>query len=171
VKKVPWSAWILGAILILGIFFRTYEFRDWMEFNPDQARDAILVQNMMENDEWPMMGPQAGNKVFKVGPMFYYFEIISARLFGGTADKMAYADLLFSIATIFLVYFFFKKFFAEQISLILTFLFSISFFVVTYSRFAFNPNSIPFFTLLFLFSLLLQGHRGRIHLFHIDRSK
>ncbi|PJA85653.1 MAG: hypothetical protein CO143_01245, partial [Candidatus Moranbacteria bacterium CG_4_9_14_3_um_filter_45_14] len=75
-------------------------------------------------------------------------------LFGGTADKMAYADLLFSIATIFLVYFFFKKFFAEQISLILTFLFSISFFVVTYSRFAFNPNSIPFFTLLFLFSLL-----------------
>jgi len=154
VKKVPWSAWILGAILILGIFFRTYEFRDWMEFNPDQARDAILVQNMMENDEWPMMGPQAGNKVFKVGPMFYYFEIISARLFGGTADKMAYADLFFSIATIILTYFFFRKFFEEKIALAVTFLLSISFFVVTYSRFAFNPNSIPFFTLLFLFSLL-----------------
>ncbi|OIP60312.1 MAG: hypothetical protein AUK19_00305 [Candidatus Moranbacteria bacterium CG2_30_45_14] len=75
---MPWSLWILGAILILGIFLRTYEFRDWMTFNPDQARDAILVQNMMKNDEWPMMGPQAGNKVFKVGPMFYYFEIISA---------------------------------------------------------------------------------------------
>lgn len=154
IRRIPLSFWILGMILVIGIFLRTYEFRDWMTFNPDQARDAILVQNMMANDEWPLMGPQAGNKVFKVGPMFYYFEIVSARLFGETADKMAYTDLFFSIAAIFLIYFFFKKFFTEQISLVLTFLFSISFFVVTYSRFAFNPNSIPFFTLLFFFALL-----------------
>jgi hypothetical protein len=125
-----------------------------MTFNPDQARDAILVQDMLAGKVWPLMGPQAGNTHFSLGPIFYYFEFMAAKVFGPTADKMAYADLLFSIGAIGLSYLFFKKFFRERLSLALTFLFSISFFVVTYSRFAFNPNSIPFFTLLFLLSLI-----------------
>lgn len=144
---------LLAGIVILGAFLRMYQFHDWMTFNPDQARDAILVQNMIDSNHWPLMGPQAGNKVFKVGPIFYYFEITAARLFGATAEKMAYPDLLFSILAIILAYFFFRRFFKKNIALIVTFLFGISFFVVNYSRFAFNPNSIPFFTLLFLFAL------------------
>ncbi|MFZ2187737.1 MAG: glycosyltransferase family 39 protein [Candidatus Moraniibacteriota bacterium] len=154
VKKIPLHFWIFGAILVVGIFLRTYEFRDWMEFNPDQARDALLVQDMLGGQEWPLMGPQAGNKIFKIGPIFYYLEFVAAWLFGPSAEKMAYADLFFSITAIVLAYFFFRKFFQRSIALTITFLFSISFFVVTYSRFAFNPNSIPFFTLLFLFALL-----------------
>lgn len=153
-RKVPIGFWVFGAILIVGIFLRTYEFRDWMTFNPDQARDALLVQDMIDGKQWPLMGPQAGNTFFKLGPIFYYFEYVAAWLFGPSADKMAYPDLLFSIATIILAYFFFRKFFEEKIALVVTFLLSISFFVVTYSRFAFNPNSIPFFTLLFFFALL-----------------
>ncbi len=153
-KKVPLGFWVFGAILIVGIFLRTYEFRDWMTFNPDQARDALLVQDMIDGKQWPLMGPQAGNTFFKLGPIFYYFEYTVALIFGSSAEKMAYADLFFSIATIILGYFFFRKFFEEKIALAVTFLLSISFFVVTYSRFAFNPNSIPFFTLLFFFALL-----------------
>jgi 4-amino-4-deoxy-L-arabinose transferase-like glycosyltransferase len=153
-KAVPVHHWILLAILVVGIFFRTYHFRDWMTFNPDQARDALLVQDMLDGKTWPLMGPQAGNTRFSLGPIFYYFEFTSAKIFGRTADKMAYADLIFSIGAMVLFYFFLKRFFRERLSLGLTFLFSISYFVVLYSRFAFNPNSIPFFTLLFLLSLL-----------------
>lgn len=152
-KTIPKWTWILLAILAFGIFLRTYEFRNWMTFNPDQARDAILVQEMLEGKEWPLLGPQAGNTRFKLGPIFYYFEFASARLLGSSAEKMAYPDLLFSILTIGLMYIFLRRFFERNMSLALTFLFSSSFFVVTYSRFAFNPNSIPFFTLLFFFAL------------------
>jgi hypothetical protein len=153
-KTVPKWAWILLAITAFGIFLRTYEFRDWMIFNPDQARDALLVQEMLAGKAWPLLGPQAGSTMFSLGPIFYYFEYASAKVFGGTADKMAYADLLFSILSIPLAYFFFRKFFRERLSLALVFLFTLSFFVVTYSRFAFNPNSIPFFSMLYLLALL-----------------
>lgn len=165
-KAVPIRHWVFLAILLAGIFLRTYEVRDWMTFNPDQARDALLVQDMLEGKQWPLMGPQAGNTFFSLGPIFYYFEFASAWLFGGTADRMAYADIFFSIGAIALTYLFFRKFFGEKISLSLTFLFSISFFVVTYSRFAFNPNSIPFFVLLFLLSLfVLSDHESKERLF------
>lgn len=152
-KSVPIHHWVLLLILVIGIFFRTSHFREWMTFNPDQARDALLVQEMLDGKTWPLLGPQAGNTHFSLGPIFYYFEFASAKIFGRTADKMAYADLCFSLGAIGLMYLFLKKFFRERLSLALTLLFSISFFVVTYSRFAFNPNSIPYFTLLFLLSL------------------
>jgi hypothetical protein len=154
IQRVPLHYWILGVILIVGIFLRTYEFRDWMVFNPDQARDALLVQDMIDGTTWPLMGPQAGSTFFKLGPIFYYFEYASAWLFGASAVHMAYPDLLFSLLTIIVGYFFFREFFEKNIALVTTFLFSISFFVVTYSRFAFNPNSSPFFVILFLLSLL-----------------
>ncbi len=153
-KAVPIHHWIFLAILLFGIFLRTYEFRDWMIFNPDQARDAFLIQDMIDGKTFPLMGPQAGNTEFSLGPIFYYFEFASALVFGSSVESMAYPDLFFSILAIVLAHFFFRKFFQENIALILTFLFSISFFVITYSRFAFNPNSIPFFVLLFLLALL-----------------
>lgn len=153
-KALPEWAWILLAITIFGIFLRTYEFRNWMIFNPDQARDALLVQEMLAGKVWPLLGPQAGNTMFSLGPIFYYFEYVSAKLFGPDAVVMAYPDLLFSIFSIPVAFFLFRKFFRDRLSLALTFLFSISFFVVTYSRFAFNPNSIPLWSMLFLLALI-----------------
>lgn len=162
IRTAPRWLWLFLAIFLLGVFLRTYHFRDWMIFNPDQARDALLVQDMLAGSEWPLLGPQAGNTFFRLGPVFYYFEFASAWLFGSSADKMAYPDLLFSIGAIGLMFVFLRRFFERSVALAGTFLFVISFFVVTYSRFAFNPNSIPFFTLLFLLSLFaIMDHAPR----------
>jgi len=47
-------------------------------------------------------------------------------------------------------YLIFRKFFAGYLTLALTALYAVTFFVVRYSRFAWNPNSQPFFLMLFL---------------------
>ncbi|MBP7060823.1 MAG: glycosyltransferase family 39 protein, partial [Candidatus Moranbacteria bacterium] len=154
VRTLPRWYFFLGGTILLGIFLRTYAFRDWMIFNPDQARDALLVQDMLAGKVWPLLGPQAGNTYFSLGPIFYYFQYASAWLFGSSAERMAYPDLLFSVLAIPLFFVFTRRFFTRPLSLVLTFLFTTSFFVVTYSRFAFNPNAIPFFTLLFFLALL-----------------
>lgn len=154
VRTLPRWYFFLGGTILLGIFLRTYAFRDWMIFNPDQARDALLVQDMLAGKVWPLLGPQAGNTYFSLGPIFYYFQYASAWLFGSSAERMAYPDLLFSVLAIPLFFVFTRRFFTCPLSLVLTFLFTTSFFVVTYSRFAFNPNAIPFFTLLFFLALL-----------------
>lgn len=154
-QSVPIRVVVFVAILAFGIFIRTYNFHDWLRMNADQARDASLVSSVVSgNSAWPELGPKAGGTNFRLGPAFYYFEIISAKIFGNYPDRMAYADLIFSILSIPLLFFLLKKYFSENISLSLTALFACSFYAFKYSRFAWNPNSTPFWTMLFLYALL-----------------
>jgi 4-amino-4-deoxy-L-arabinose transferase-like glycosyltransferase len=163
-KKIPKRIWALALIMALGIFLRTYHFHDWLVFNPDQARDAAVVDNVLSGrTSWIILGPEAGNSHFQLGPWFYHLEIVSAKIFGSAPDTMAYPDLLFSVLAIPLFYIFLKKYFSTKTSLALTGLYAMSFFAVRFSRFAWNPNSIPFFVLLFLL--------GMLYLFEVDRKK
>ncbi|MFA6383029.1 MAG: glycosyltransferase family 39 protein [Parcubacteria group bacterium] len=146
---------LLLAIIALGIFLRTYHYSDLLRFGKDQARDASIVHNIIEKKEpLPLLGPKAGGTDFQMGPVFYYFQYASASIFGATPDKMAYPDLLFSILTIPLLFLFLRKYLNTNISLALTALFAVSFFAVQNGRFAWNPNSLPFFSLLFLYAFL-----------------
>lgn len=148
-------------IMVIGIFLRTYKHHDWLLFEFDQVRDATLVEDIVENDKpWPDFGPtmrassDSKDTLFKIGPIYYYFQIISAEIFGAEAQSMAYPDLLFSILSIPLFYYFLKRYFSYEISIILTFLYSVSFFSIKYSRFAWNPNPIPFFSILFILAMV-----------------
>ena len=148
-KSISQYAWILMLIILVGTFLRTYHFHDWLTFNPDQARDAMIVDNVLQgNKSLIMLGPEAGNTRFDLGPWFYHLEILSAKIFGNQPSKLAYPDLLLAILTLLLFYLVIKRYFNQKISLILTFFLSISYFMIRYSRFAFNPNSIPFFLII-----------------------
>jgi len=78
---------------------------------------------------------------------------MAAKVFGDYPDKMAYPDLITSILCIPLLYFFLRKYFDTKISLALSAIFSLSEFAIRWSRFAWNPNSTPFWTLIALYSL------------------
>jgi len=155
IRRVPPYLFILGAILILGIFLRTYEFRDFLTFNPDQARDAQIMEDVLSGKrDVPLLGPQSGNTKFSLGPIFYYFGIISGKIFGALPEVFAYPDVLFSILSLPLFFFFLRKYFSLRISLLLVLLLAVSYFALRYGRFAWNTNSIPFFSILFLYGAL-----------------
>lgn len=156
-NKSKISIAVFLAFLLAGIFLRTCNFHDWLRFNTDQSRDATVVSNFLEGKtSLPLLGPKAGGTDFRLGPIFYYFQILSAKIFGLSPDKIAYPDLIFSILSIPLLFFLFRMYFNRNISIACTSLLSISMFSVQYSRFAWNPNSIPFFALLFLYALLMM---------------
>jgi hypothetical protein len=149
-------AWVVFVLVFLGlgIFLRTYQFHDWLRFNADQSRDATVVSNYLEGKaDVPLLGPKAGGTDFRVGPAFYYFQIAGAKIFGNSPDKMAYPDLLFALLSIPLLYFFLRKYFDVRTAILLTAIYAVSFFAVKYARFAWNPNSLPFWSLLFLYGL------------------
>ncbi len=155
IRKVPSYYFIVGIILILGTFFRIYEFRDFLVFNPDQARDAQIIENVLSGkQDIPLLGPQSGNTKFSLGPIFYYFGIFSGVIFGARPEVFAYPDVLFSILFIPLFFFFLRKYFSLRISLLLVSLLATSYFALRYGRFAWNTNSIPFFSVLFLYGAL-----------------
>lgn len=158
-KKI---VWILAAIILAGLFLRVWRHDDLTRFNPDQSRDAALVRGVVEDGEaWPLLGPKAGGTEFRLGPAFYWFEIISAKIFKNLPADISYPDLLFSILTIPLLYFFLRKYFDKNISLAATAVFAVSFYAVKYARFAWNPNSTPFFVILFLYALLEISDPGQ----------
>jgi len=174
-KTTPKHVWILIGIILVGIFLRTYNFHDWLDFRLDQVRDATLVGEVVEGKApWPDFGPTmrksgtAKDALFRIGPAYYYMQIFSAKIFGNEPAKMAYPDLFFSILSIPLFYVFLNKYFQRKNAMVLTTIYSFSYFSVLYSRFAWNPNSIPFFVILFLLALyeFLSGegktHRGWI---------
>lgn len=162
---------ILAVIIILGIGLRIYEFSDLLIFKSDQARDALIVEQVNLNglSSLPLTGPQIGGKDFRLGPIFYYFQIISGSIFGFSPESLAYPDLIFGILVIPLLFLLARKFFDMYISLGLTALSSVSLFFVTFSRFAWNPNSLPFFTALFIYSFLSaieeKSRKRKIYLF------
>ncbi|KKQ15157.1 MAG: hypothetical protein US25_C0010G0003 [Candidatus Moranbacteria bacterium GW2011_GWE1_36_7] len=146
---------VFGLICFFTIFLRVYHFSDWLRFNSDQARDAGIVRDMIENNNVPLLGPIAGGTLFQLGPAFYYFQFVGAKLFGVMPDKMAYGDLLFGILSVPLAFFLFLRYFKKNTSLMLAALYATSFFAVQYSRFAWNPNSAQFFSMLFVYSILM----------------
>jgi 4-amino-4-deoxy-L-arabinose transferase-like glycosyltransferase len=156
-NKLFWFSFLI--VLVAGVFFRTYNHENWLLFQLDQSRDALIITEAVESgpQKLPLLGPQAGgtgSDKIKLGPVFYYFQYVPALFLGVNPNTLAWPDLIFSILAIPLFYYFSRKYFSSWLSLGLTLIFSSSPFLIFYGRFAWNPNSIPFFLLLFLIGLL-----------------
>ncbi len=154
------SLFFLLLIIIGAIWIRTYHYNEWLFFKWDQARDAILLSTAVKNgpEHLPLLGPRAtkiNDEYLRLGPAYYYIQYLTGVIFHSTEPPVfAYSDLLFSIASIIVFYLFLRMYFDRQISLLATTLYAFSFLVVQYSRFSWNPNSVPFLTLLTFYSLL-----------------
>ncbi|TSD01469.1 MAG: Uncharacterized protein Athens071425_412 [Parcubacteria group bacterium Athens0714_25] len=161
-KKNKATILTLALILFVAIFLRTYHFHDWLYFKMDQARDSLLISQAITEGagSLPLLGPRAGatdvgEGFLRLGPAYYYFQYLSGKIFHSTDPEIfAYPDLFFSIAAILLIFFFLRLYFNNFISLLLVALYSFSFIIIQYSRFAWNPNSLQFFAILTFFGLL-----------------
>lgn len=148
---------ILIAIILIGIFLRTYHFSDWLLFEIDQSYDARIVSEAVDNGikSLPLLGPTAGGgRALRLGPVFYYMEYVSALVFGNTPTGHAMLVLILSILAIPLFFLFIRRYFSTSLSLALVAVFSMSVYLVLYGRFSWSPNVLPFLTLLSFYALL-----------------
>ena len=143
-------------IFILAIFLRSYNFSDWLHFELDQSRDAKVIDLALENGPQylPLLGPKAAGSFLRLGPIFYYFKYISGLLFGNTPSGIAVIILIFGILAVPVAYLLLRRYFNKWISLSILSLFTTSLFLIMYSRFSWNPNALPFFTILTAYAVL-----------------
>jgi 4-amino-4-deoxy-L-arabinose transferase-like glycosyltransferase len=163
-KRIPKYAWVLATIILVGAFLRVYHLPETLTFAADQRRDLKIVDSVVvERAAWPLLGPKMSSSGgFKLGPFYYYFQIIAAKIFGMGKVPQAYPAVFFSILSIPLLYYFLRKYFSQTASLLATSLYAVSYFDIEYSRFAWNVNLLPFFVLLFLVSFwhfLIDGEK------------
>lgn len=147
---------LILIIIVVGIFLRFYHFSDWLHFELDQSRDAKVIDLAVEEgiENLPLLGPKAAGSFLRLGPIFYYFNYLSALIFGNTPDGIAFIVMLFGILAIPAFYLFARRYFDRRIAIGLLAVFSVSIFLVMYSRFSWNPNPLPLFVILTLYSLL-----------------
>jgi len=154
--KQHWVIICLVVIVVVGVFLRLHNLEDGLFFQADQARDLNLVSRAIDGGPgWlPLLGPKAGGTYLRLGPIFYYFEYLAALIFSlDSPAVMAYPDLFFSFLSIPLFFLFLREFFSKNYSILLTAGYAVCFFEIQYARFAWNPNSLPFFNLLFFYAV------------------
>lgn len=143
---------LIKIILILAAFLRLYKIGDYMTFLGDEGRDVLIVKGILEG-HFTLLGPRASAADFFTGPIYYYFMTPFLWLFNLDPVGPAIGIALLGIATVYLIYRIGKYFFGEQAGLFAAALYAVSPVVINYSRSSWNPNPMPFFSLLILFLL------------------
>ncbi len=155
---------ILIFILSIGSFYRLYHIMNYMTFLGDEGRDVLIVYKILHGD-LTLLGPTASVGGFFLGPIYYYFMAPFLWLFNYNPVGPAIMVAFFGIATVWLIYKVGKKFFGASVGLIASGLYAISPLVVTYSRSSWNPNPMPFFSLLTLYLTYKALKKNSIKLF------
>lgn len=139
------------CILLLAAFLRLYNISDYMTFLGDEGRDVLIVKGMLEGD-LTFLGPRSSAGDFFMGPAYYYMMAPALFLSGLDPVGPAIMVALIGVATTFLVYFIGKRFFSERAGLFAAALYASSPLVIVYSRSSWNPNVLPFFALLLMYT-------------------
>ncbi len=141
---------LLVFVILLGAFLRLYRIADYITFLGDEGRDVLVVKRIIVDHKFTLLGPTASVGGFFLGPIYYYFMIPFLWAFRLDPVGPAVMVALFGIATVFLVYKAGKDFFNNRVGLLAAGLYAISPLVVAYSRSSWNPNLMPFFSLLII---------------------
>jgi 4-amino-4-deoxy-L-arabinose transferase-like glycosyltransferase len=140
-------------ILFIGAYLRLWRIREYMTFLGDEGRDVIVVRKMITELDITFLGPTASVGGFFLGPIYYYLMTPFLWLFGMDPVGPAVMVALFGIATIYLVYIAGRELFSTQAGLFAASLYALSPLVIAHSRSSWNPNILPFFSVLYILSL------------------
>lgn len=155
---------LLALILCIAAFMRLYHIADYLTFLGDEGRDVLVVWNILHGHP-TLLGPTASVGGFFLGPIYYYFMTPFLWLFNYNPVGPAVMVALFGIATVWLVYFITARFFNRPAGLLAATLYAISPLVIAYSRSSWNPNLMPFFSLICLYVLYVAVLKNKKYLY------
>lgn len=153
IKENKYEVLILVFILLLASFLRLYKIDEYMTFLGDEGRDAIVVRRLLVYFDPILVGPGTSIGNMYLGPLYYYLIAPSLLLAGFSPVGPSVFVALVGVLTVFLVWKFGHEWFGKVAGLIAAFFYAISPTVIVYSRSSWNPNVMPFFSLLSIYSV------------------
>ncbi len=159
IKKNPLETLILLAIIVIAAFLRLYRISEYMTFLGDEGRDAIIVRRLLVHADPILIGPGTSIGNMYLGPVYYYMMAPALLVAGFSPVGPAVQVALLGVATTVFVYFVGREWFGKWAAIIAASLFAISPVVIIYSRSSWNPNIMPFFALLTIYSVWKIWHK------------
>ena len=158
---------ILAIIIGIAAFLRLYRIEDYLIFLGDEGRDVLVVRQILHG-HLTFLGPRASAGDFFLGPIYYYFMAPFLFLSNFNPVGPAIMVALLATATVFLIYKMGKEFFGTRAGLFASLLYAVSFLVVAYSRSSWNPNVMPFFSVLALYTAYKGIEKKKLFLMFIS---
>ena len=124
-----------------------------MTFLGDEGRDSIIVRNLLVKADPILIGPGTSVGNMYLGPLYYYFMAPFLLLANFSPLGPAVAVALLGTATIYLIFIVGSDLFSKKSGLIAAGLYAIAPTVIIYSRSSWNPNIMPFFSLLSIYAI------------------
>lgn len=156
---------LLVGILLLASFMRLYRIGEFMTFLGDEGRDVIIVRRFLTEGDIFLIGPGTSIGNMYLGPMYYYMMAPALLLANFSPVGPSIMVAVLGIITTWFVWYVSREWFpayakasadkpaVNYSALGASFLYAIAPTVVIYSRSSWNPNIMPFFALLCVYSL------------------
>jgi len=149
----PWEMVFIVAILLLAGFLRLYKISEYMTFLGDEGRDALVMADIVQVKHFPAIGPVTSVGNMYLGPLYYYFTAPALLLANFSPVGPAIEIALLGLCTIGLLWWMVRQWTNRKAALVVSLLYAISPTVITFSRSSWNPNIMPFFSLLAIYGV------------------
>ncbi len=126
----------------------------FVTFLGDQGRDAIIIKRIISLEHFPAIGAPTSIGQVYLGPFYYYFISPWLLFFNYQPIGLAFGVAFFSSLYLLINYLIVKELFDKKIALISTILLCFSSVLIDFSRFSWNPNLLPLFTLLTVYFII-----------------
>ncbi len=144
---------LLVIVLVLAAFFRFVNLSKTVMFLDDQGRDVLKAAKILKEGDIPFIGPMASTGNLYLGPLYYWMITPFLWLFGYHPVGPVVMVALLGVAGCFLLFVILEKHLSLTAAFFGSVLYALSPLLVQTERFSWNPNPVPFFTLLWLFFL------------------
>jgi len=151
------------AIVLLGVFFRFYEIKTRFVYGHDHDLTSWFIKDVVVDGHLRLIGQQTSTSGIFIGPFYYYFQIPFFLLLKMDPIAQVVASSLLGIFGIVTSYWVFSKVFDKKTGLIASYLYSISFFVVSNDREAVPTVLVIAWSIWFFYaiSLLFRGEQKK----------
>lgn len=153
IKANPKEFWILVFILVIAAFCRLYRIDQYMTFLGDEGRDVIIVRRLLVEGHPPLIGPGTSVGQVYLGPLYYYMMAPALWLANFSPVGPAVEIAILGVITVGFVWWVGRKWFGSLAGIIAAALYAVSPTVIIYSRSSWNPNIMPLFAILAIYSL------------------
>lgn len=156
---------VLVFIISLAAFLRLYRISDYMTFLGDEGRDVLIARDILQGN-FTLLGPRSSAADFFYGPIYYYMITPFLWLFNYDPVGPSVMVAIIGVATVYLVYKVATELFSSPYAgIAASALYAVSPLVIGYSRSSWNPNPLPFVSLLTLYLLYKALRTNSLRLF------
>ena len=150
----------LLLIILIGLFFRTYDLVNRLEFAHDGDLQAWIVKDIIVNKHIRLIGQLTSADGIFIGPFYYYLLIPFYLLTNMDPIGATIPIIIISILTIVSYYFVFAKLFKKEIGLIIAFFQAILIPHVLTDRSVVPTVTTPLWSIWYFYSIILLS-RGK----------